>query len=624
MPVSLLPFKRFILGGSLPSHDEHCERLNVPAGLAIFASDALSSSAYATDEILHVFSIALASGIISDIFLGDIIAIPIALAILFLMGVVILAYRQLIWEYPHGGGGYSVAKDTLGTQPSLIIAAALLIDYVLTAAVSVTAGVSALTSAFPELFAYRVILGIGFLWFITYENLRGLRESAKLFAFPSYLFIGSMGSLIIVGIYKWIQHPQAIETLTSQASVVNQMDWTLPMGFLLLKAFSSGCAALTGIEAISNGVNAFKEPAAKRANSTLVILGVLLGFLFLGITSLAVVYHITPIETETVISQLARKIYEGMPSLYYLTQISTMLILFFAANTSFSGFPRLASYVAQDGFMPRQFCVRGDKLVYSNGILFLGVTASLLILYSQGSPHMLIPLYAIGVFVAFSITQFGIYKRFVSHKNKGWIYQSIISMLGALITGIVAIVIGVTKFTSGAWIVILVMPLIVWIFWVINDHYEDVKRQLTLPIEGSSCPLVTKSTALVLVSNLHQGVVQAMVYAKAIAEDVSAIHVSLSPEGTKALREQWDNWGCNIPLIILESPYRSLTEPILHYLDQHERNFPNQQLTLIVPEFVTKKWWHRFLHNQSALAIKILLSWNRRAVVTTYRFYLDE
>jgi hypothetical protein len=301
-----------------------------------------------------------------------------------------------------------------------------------------------------------------------------------------------------------------------------------------------------------------------------------------------------------------------------------MLILFFAANTSYSGFPRLASYVAQDGFMPRQFCVRGDKLVYSNGILFLGFTSSLLILYSQGSPHQLIPLYAIGVFIAFCITQFGIYKRFITAKHKGWVYQSTIALLGGIVTGVVAVVIAVTKFTSGAWIVLIVLPLLVWIFWVINDHYEDVKRQLLLPSEGSQCPLVTKSTALVLVSNLHQGVVQAMVYAKAIAEDVSAIHVSLSPEGTEALIKQWENWGCNIPLIVLESPYRSLTEPILSYLDQHERENPNQQLTLVVPEFVTKKWWHRILHNQSALAIKILLSWNRRAVVTTYRFYLEE
>jgi amino acid transporter len=617
--------KRLIVGNPLASHRERHERLSIPIGLAVFASDALSSTAYATEEILLA--------LVGNHFAGQagLLSIPVAVAIVALMTIVVLSYRQVIIAHPTGGGSYEVAKEKLGVIPSQIAGSALLIDYVLTVAVSVSAGVAAITSTGVISGEHRVSVAILLVMFIMFLNLRGVKESGKAFAVPAYIFIASMVALLIKGFYAYFtgdipSFPLMAHELqqTTQASAgFPAMDWI--MGLALMNAFSHGCAALTGVEAVSNGIQAFKEPAEYNASKTMIWMGVILGTLFLGVTFLAYVFHIIPDPAghETVISRVTAAVFGKGSFLYWTIQIVTMIILVLAANTSFSGFPRLGSILAQDGYLPRQLLNLGDRLVYSNGIIILGFLSVILIMLFHAETHAMIPLYAVGVFLSFTLAQSGMVVHHLQHKEKDWRNSLAINLVGSVTTGFVTLLLIYEKFWEGAWMVLLAMPIIIWIFREIHEHYRSVGKQLSLPPDGY-CPLAIEHTVLVLVSSLNRGTIPALEYAKTISDRVEAVHVELNPAATERLQRAWDEWGCGITLTVLKSPYRSISEPLLEYIDEVEDRYEHDLVTIIVPEFVTKKGWHNLLHNQTSIMIKALLRYRTGKVVTTVRYHLDE
>jgi amino acid transporter len=612
--------KRWLIGQPIASHHESHERLSIFTGIAIFASDALSSTAYATEEILLAFvgagTMAVHAGLLS---------IPVAIAIIALLILVVASYRQVIETYPQGGGTYNVSKARLGTSAGLIAGAALMIDYILTASVSVSAGISALTSAgiIPDY--TRVMVAVSAIAIITWINLRGVRESGRVFVVPIYSFILCMLIMVAYGGFKVLngEAPGFSAHLTNELHTVS---WTDPLVvFWLLKAFSHGCSALTGIEAVSNGVKAFKEPTWVNANKTLVILGVLLTLMFGGVTVLAFCFNIMPAEHgETVLSMLGRQIFGGDTFMYYALQFTTLGILVLGANTAFAGFPSLCNILAQDNFLPRQMLSLGDRLVFSNGIVFLCLMAIALIVHYKADPHDMIPLYAVGVFLSFTLSQASmVVYHWQERKTPAWWQQMAINALGTLTTGVVTVLLAVEKFWEGAWIVIVAIPLIVLLFSKIKNHYQDIGRQLALPDDGQHCPVPIEHTVLVLVSSLNRGTIPALEYAKTISDRVEAVHVELSTEGTRRLRDAWDNWGCDVPLTILKSPYRAISGPLLEYIEEVEDRYEHDLVTIIVPEFVTKRWWHNILHNQTSLLIKTLLRFRKGKVVTTVRYYLD-
>jgi amino acid transporter len=488
--VNLHALKKLVVGSPLATAQARHERLSKTAALAVFSSDALSSVAYATEEILLILVLAGSAALY--------LSIPIGVAIAILIVVVVSSYRQTILAYPQGGGSYIVTKDNLGTLPGLVSAGALLIDYMLTVAVSMAAGVAALTSAVPALFDYRVPIGVGFVAAITLANLRGLRESGKLFALPTYLFVAVAATLILYGLARWALSWD-VAAHAARPFVPATQDLTV---FLILRAFASGCAALTGVEAVSDGIPAFKPPEAKNARIVLGWLGLILVSLFMGITFLARHYHLTPMIEETIVSQLAREIF-GESLFYFFIQGATMLILVLAANTAFADFPRLSFFLARDGFLPRQFGSRGDRLVFSNGILILGGTAALLLVIFGGSTHGLIPLYAVGVFLSFTLSQASMVRRWLVRHESGWRWRWWVNAVGATTTGAVVLVITATKFTHGAWVVVLLIPLLVAMFMAIHRHYADVAGQLSL--DGYEGPPPLEHTVLVLVGDIHRG-----------------------------------------------------------------------------------------------------------------------
>ena len=605
--MNISTLKKVFVGRPLPTAQARHERLSKRTALAVFASDALSSVAYATEEILLIL---VTAGTAALAF-----TIPIGIAISFLIVVVASSYRQTILAYPQGGGAYIVTKDNLGTLPSLVAGGALLVDYVLTVAVSVAAGVAALTSAFPALFGHRVLLGVLFIVIIATANLRGIRESGALFALPTYLFIGSFFAMLAYGYVRWLfgwETPPPATTMHAMHNV------TL---FLLLRAFSQGCTALTGVEAVSDGVPAFKPSEARNARIVLSALALILVTLFMGITFLTRHYHVTPMEEETVVSQLARQIFGG-GLLYYEIQAVTMLILVLAANTSFADFPRLSYFLARDGFIPRQFGTRGDRLVFSNGILILGGTAAVLIIVFGGDTHALIPLYALGVFVSFTLSQSSMVRRWLVRRDEGWWWRAWLNGLGAATTGLVLLVIAVTKFADGAWVVVMLIPVLVMAFMVIHRHYDDVARQLSLDGYGGPPPI--EHTVLVLVGDLHRGVTAALRYAHTLSPSARAVYVELDPDKTRRLEDKWGKWGLGIPLVVLSSPYRSLLTPFLEYVNHLLALGPNQVVTIVIPEFVPARWWQHLLHNQTALLIKGALLFRKRVVVVDVPFHLED
>ena len=624
--MSFTSLKRLVLGDPISTQREKDERLSIPLALAVFASDALSSTAYATEEILLAFSGTIVAGLSG---FTNLLSVPIALAIGLLMGIVVVSYRQVIKAYPEGGGTYEVSKDYIGLWAGQTAGAALLIDYVLTVAVSISAGMAAIASTGLMDWSLRVPMAITFIFIIMLLNLRGLRESGKVFAVPAYVFIGLMVTLLGTGLYKLVtgQATVQLHAIATTSGIPDNVDSLMGIALFLalLKAFSHGCVALTGIEAISDGVKAFKEPAPINANKTLVLMGVVLGSIFVGMTVLAYAYHVLPTHNETVVSQIARSVFGDGSILYYALQLITTLILILAANTSFSGFPRLANILASDGFLPRQFMNLGDRLVFSNGIIVLGIFSALLVWVYGADTHSLIPLYAVGVFLSFTLAQLGMVKYHLSQKQPGWRYGLVMNAFGGLTTAIVTVILGVEKFWDGAWLVLVALPLFVWVFHTIHSHYQVIRKQMALPDQGGYCPISREHTALVLVSSLNQGTIPALEYAKTIAKEVEAVHIELKPQATQRLLQAWDDWGCGVPLTVLKSPYRSITEPIVRYVDEVESHDPNRLVTIIVPEFVTSKFWHNILHNQTSIMIKTLLRMRRPGkIVTTVRYYLDE
>ena len=606
--------KRILVGSPLPTTQAIHERLSKVKALAVFSSDALSSVAYATEEILWVLILA-GSGALN-------LAWPIALVIATLLAIVATSYYQTIHAYPAGGGAYIVARENLGTMPSLIAGAALLIDYVLTVAVSVSAGVAAITSAFPALLEHRVALGLTFILFITLVNLRGVRESGAVFAVPTYLFIFSFVILIVSGLIKIVF--QGIPP-HSTGHIPPTQPLTL---FLILRAFASGCTALTGVEAISDGVPAFKPPESDNAGRTLIWMASILISLFLGITFLSRWYGILPNHEETVVSQLARTIFDDSPA-YYAIQAATAMILILAANTSYSDFPRLASWMARDRFLPRQLSNLGDRLVFSNGIILLGLLAGTLIVLFHGETHRLIPLYAVGVFLSFTLSQSGMVSRWWRRRGKRWYIYLAINGLGALSTGVVLIIITSTKFIHGAWIVILLILILLFFFRAVKKHYTLIAEQLSL--SGlKELPSVKHQKVIIPISGVHRGVVTALRYAQSISDDVTAVYVSIDPEETAKVRAKWQQWGCGVPLIILDSPYRSILGPLLDFIEEIEsQKGPDYMCTIVLPEFIPAKWWHHLLHNQTALLLKAALLYSRERgnllrVVINVPYYLRQ
>jgi amino acid transporter len=677
--------KRLLVGSPIRTARLTHERLTKKTALAIFASDALSSTAYATEQILLVLAAAYLAGQANA--LGSVV--PISIAICVLLVIVTISYRQTIHAYPSGGGAFIVAKDNLGTLPGLIAGASLLVDYVLTVSVSVAAGVEAITSAmigtrFEGLNNHRVLVCLFFIGFITVANLRGVREAGALFAAPSYAFIFSFLCLIVYGLVRYYLQP-------GLAPTPNEIDVKMAEGYhasplnllLILGAFANGCAALTGIEAISNGVQAFKPPESKNAATTLSWMAALLITMFLGASVLAYLYHVRPLGHETVISQIARTVFTGhLGWFYYVVQATTAAILVLAANTSFAGFPRLSSLLAKDRFLPRQLANLGDRLVFSNGIVVLAVFSGLLVWAFRGDTSRLIPLYAVGVFLSFTLSQAGMVVHWwregktltrmraamksapaedlaeskpaktkkidfnvtgrldISRlakpgegprsaaelaqleKNSHWRKSLIINGIGAIATFVVLMVFIITKFLHGAWIVVVLIPLLVVMFMRIHRHYLEVAQQLST--EGLKQLRPIHHEVIVPISGIHRGVIAALEYAKSIApHHVTAVYVNLDDEATQKLREKWQQWGSGVNLVVVASPYRSLLRPLLNYVDRVKRSSYGEVVTIVLPEFVPAKWWQNLLHNQNTLFLKGALLFKRGVVVTNVPYHLE-
>src|SRR5262245_37912602 len=606
---SAFSLKRLLVGKPIPSHLAHHERLSRVTGLAVLSSDALSSVAYATDFILATLVVA---GVGAFVY-----AVPISLVIATLLAIVAFSYRQTIHAYPTGGGAYIVAKENIGPMAGLIAAASLLVDYTLTVAVSISAGVLAITSAFPSLDVYRVEICLGFLAILTVGNLRGIRESGNIFAVPTYFFVAGIAVLLLVGAFRYL------------TGTIVPVEATLPPDagraplttFLLLTAFANGCTAMTGVEAVSNGVPAFRPPESKNASATLITMATLAIVMFVGITVLAHVYKVVPTPSESGISQLGRAIF-GTNILYYLVQAGTTLILVLAANTAYADFPRLASIVARDRYLPRQFMNQGDRLAFSNGILVLSLFAAILIFVFRGDTQSLLPLYMIGVFVSFTLSQAGMVIHWRKTREPGWRTSAAINGFGAIVTGIVLVIVAVTKTFEGAWIVLLLIPVIVGFFKVTHSHYTHVASELTL--KGFAPQRRIHNTVLIPIGGLQRPVVEALRYAETLSNDVRAIYVDVNPAATEQLRKDWTEWGGDVQLVVLPSPYRSIMEPLLEYIEQAIAEKSNDYLTVILPEFVPKRWWQHLYHNQTSLLIKGALLFKPNVVVTSVPFHLSK
>jgi len=588
-------------------------------GLAVFASDALSSNAYATQEILLVLAAAGAAAFSY--------AFPIAIAIAVLLAIVTISYEQTIYAYPDGGGAYVVARENLGSLAAQVAGAALLSDYVLTVSVSVSSGAAQMASAFPVLYEHRVALAVVLVFFVMLVNLRGVKEAGAVFAIPTYCFLAVMVLMLASAFLRLasgrlgvVQDPPHLETGETAALGL----------FLILHAFSNGTTALTGIEAISNGITAFREPRSRNAAITLAWMSVILATLFLAITFLAGRIGAVPSEEETVISQLTRTAFGSRGIPYLAVMASTTLILVMAANTAFSGFPRLSALQAGDGFLPRQLTYRGSRLVFSRGIVVLAIASALLIMAFDASVTRLIPLYAIGVFLSFTLSQAGMTLRWRrmgrdrGQPSPGWRWKMVLNGVGAILTALVTLVFAVTKFREGAWVVLLVLPAFVLVFLAIRSHYDETAERLSLQHYGAP-PQSGRHRVILPISNVHRGTLEALRYARALSHDVTAVHVSLDAAESERLRAKWNLWGDGVRLVVLESPYRLLLEPLLDYITAiADERQPNETLTIVVPQFVPRRSWQNLLHAQTALFLRMALLFRRGIVVTNVPYQLAE
>jgi amino acid transporter len=607
----LSAIKRFLIGRPLKSKELGEQKLNKTKALAILSSDALSSVAYGPEQVLIVLMTVGAAAFWYTI--------PIGIGVLVLLLALILSYRQVIFAYSHGGGAYVVSKENLGENPGLIAGGSLLVDYILTVAVSVSAGTDAITSAFLNLHPYNVIIACLLVVFITILNLRGITESASILAYPVYLFVLALFILIGVGLFKIFTGDVSSALHTPIGTPVAGI--TL---FLLLRAFSSGSSALTGVEAISNAIPNFKSPAPNNAAKTLIAMGSLLAVLFAGIVYLAYYYGIAPKASETVVSQIASQTF-GRNYMYYIIQGTTAMILVLAANTGYSAFPLLAVNLAKDKYIARMFTVRGDRLGYSNGIIFLAVTSILLIIVFKGQTERLIPLYAVGVFIPFTLAQTGMLVKWIREKPKGWGIKLTINLIGALISFTVMMIFFITKFGQ-VWPVLIFLPLLVFIFHRIKNHYIGVGKQLGLKTSKTIKP-IEGNIFIVPVAGMTHVVENSLTYAKALSPDqIIAVYVSFEREDEKTFEEKWNKWQPDVRLVTLQSYYRSIIQPLAKFIDtiEYKASESNYRVTVLIPQFITKKSWHNILHNQSSLLIRAYLLLRRDVVLTTVPYHLNE
>ena len=603
--------RRLLLGAPIATERSEHEKVGIFGGLAVFAADAMSSVAYGPEEVLIALW-AAGTGALQYGF-----AIGIALAVL--LAIVATSYRQTVLEYPSGGGAYVVARDNLGIITAQVAGAALLTDYVLTVSVSVASGIDAVTSAWPQFYAYRIAIMVGCILLITVANLRGVRESAAAFSLPVYGFVVMALITIAVGLWKlWTGQlhytPPAVE---------DQVKQVLPLAsvttFLVLRAFSSGCASLTGVEAVANGVQAFKEPRAHNAAKVMVALALILGVTVVGVSYLAHYLHVIPMTKVTVLSQIGTSVF-GHGTLYYVLQITTMLILIFAANTSFSDFPRLSALHAADGFMPRQLTNLGDRLVFQNGIVALAVLAAALVIGFKGDVTRLIPLYAIGVFSAFTTSQVGMVVHWRRKRGPLWKLKSVVNGTGAVCTGVVLVVIAIVKFALGAWVVIILIPVLVLIFLAIEKHYAWVASRLTL--DRAAEVVCKRNLTLLLVGGMHRGTLEALNYVACFPPPVRAVHIEARGEANPRIKRLWEEHKIDLPLVIVASPYRSLYEPLIDYIKKVKAEEGFGTVTVVVPEFITTSWWMAALHNQSALRLQFMLRNVAGVTVVNMRYEL--
>jgi amino acid transporter len=614
-------WRSWLIGRPLPTADAPHQTVSKAVGLAVFGADALSSIAYAPQETLVILAAAGTQA------LGY--AFPISIVITALLAIVSISYLQTIRAYPGGGGAYTVVKENLGEAAALMAGAALLTDYILLAAVTVASGVAQIVSAFPDLFPLRVWLSVGLLGLIAIANLRGVKESGNIFAVPTYFFLIMTALTVAVGFFRYSTGTLGVVIDPPIVEKLNTEPLTL---FLLLRAFSNGTTALTGVEVIANGVRSFREPRTHNAVVTMVWMSTILAVLFLGIVYLLGVVHAIPSEFETVISQLARTVFGGRGLLYLGTITATTIILVLATNTAFAGFPALSAIIAEDGYLPRQLTYRGSRLVFSRGIISLTAIASLLIIIFNASVTALIPLWAVGVFLSFTLSQAGMARHWWKNRllvdrrpsekvsvhsyDPGWRWKLAINGLGALTTAIVTLIFAITKFVDGAWIIVLLLPAIVISFYGVHRHYVSLAQDLSLEHYGQPPPS-RRHRVIMPVSAIHQGTLEALDYALSLSPDVTVVHISIDPDQTEKLKHKWSWWGKGVRLVVIESPYRTFLEPFLEYVSELcDVLQPNERLTIVVPQFVPKHWWHNLLHTQTAFWLRFVLLGKKGVVIT--------
>lgn len=611
--------RRIVIGRRLASEEEITERVSKKIGLAIFASDNISSSAYATEETMRILVLAGAAALA--------LTLPVTLGVITVLAIVVLSYLQAIRAYPNGGGSYVVAKENLGAIPGLVAAAALLTDYVLTVAVSIAAGVAALGAALPFIYEQRVLVGVSAIALLTVGNLRGLRESGNIFAAPTYLYLVTVGGILAYGLFRSVTGDlPLVETPPEWVEGWRTEHPAQPLSILLvLRAFASGAVALTGTEAVANGVTAFKPPEARNASTVLLLMGTSFGALFFATNVLASGMGIVPdpTEEETVLSLITGALV-GEGWLFYLAQIATALLLVLAANTAFNGFPRLGWIMANDGFLPRQFAYRGDRLAFSTGIVVLATVSALLLVAYGGSVTNLIPLYTVGVFIAFTLSQAGLVRRWLRVRGRGWRPSLVMNALGAVATGIVAVIVGVTKFEHGAWMVIAVIPALVALLYGVFQHYRRVEDALVVGSpEEARIPTVSP-LVLVPIGRLDRAAIHALTFARQISGDVRAVHVTDDAERGEHMKRRWSQLVPDIPLVIIQSPYRALVAPLLRYLAYLDRHDPQRPIVVVLSEFVPRHWWEAVLHNQTALRLKLRLFFRPNTVVVDVPYRVSE
>ena len=617
--------KRVFVGRPIATTAQEHQRLIKVVALAVFASDAISSTAYATEEILH-------TGFPTLLFKSTNYLVPIAILVALLLAIVITSFRTTVHAYPNGGGSYIVSRENIGPKAAMLAGASIMVDYVLTVAVSVSAGVAAIVSAFPELNDQRVWLCVGVVVLLTLANLRGMKESGSLFAAPTYFYVFMLAALIVVGLIRSFTGDLGPIPPNEVAVNLWREEGRVGSGLLILvlmRMFASGAVALTGVEAVADGVQAFKRPAAKNAATTLLWMGLILGSAQIGVSVLAARFKPTVmdqdwmgVEYQTVLAQLGEHIF-GSGVFFYALQAATALILLLAANTAYADFPRVTSFIAQDGYLPRQFSNRGDRLVFSNGIIILAVAASALLIIFNGQTSNLIPLYAVGVFTCFTLAQFGMVRHHRRLRERGWKRNTVISAVGAATTFLVLLEVLLLKFVYGAWVVVVVVPIIILIFVGVKRHYTKVANALQVP-EGYK-PARRRHTVVVLVGRIHTGVLEAIAYARSLNPDhLVAMTIVTDEEDQRRIEEQWQHFGIDIPLEIVYSPYRELLQPTLRFIDQLDTRWEDDFLTVVIPEFVVRHWWEHILHNQSALFLKGRLLFRKGTVVTSVPYHVDD